>query len=255
MRISIIGSGNVATHLGKALYASGHEIVDVFSPSAGHAGLLATALNARAITRLWQLSPQVDLCLIAVKDDVIEDLAADLKLSHSMVVHTAGSIPMQVLAASAPAYGVLYPFQTFSKPRQLDITQVPFCLEASDGETLRRLEQLVADLGARSYVLDTDSRKALHLAAVFACNFTNHLYTLAESLLREKAIPFDLLRPLIGETAGKALEGNPFEAQTGPAVRNDQKVIAGHLRQLEGKPELRELYGLLSESIRKTHKK
>lgn len=252
MKISIIGSGNVATHLAIAFFRAGHDIVDVCSPSPGHAQALASEVRARAVTQPSQLDPAVDLCLIAVRDDVIADVAAAVTLQRAILVHTAGSVSLEVLS-SHRRIGVFYPFQTFSKGRQLDVAQIPFCLEAGDPETLDQLKMLVESLDATHHELNSAERKALHVAAVFACNFTNHLYALASELLREKGMPFDLLKPLIEETAGKIKERDPLEAQTGPAVRNDLKVINEHLKLLQDKPEFREVYRLLSASISKMH--
>ncbi|QEC52716.1 putative short-subunit dehydrogenase-like oxidoreductase (DUF2520 family) [Anseongella ginsenosidimutans] len=255
MRISIIGSGNVATHLGKAFYHSGHEIADICSPSPGHARALASLVNARALTQPSALRKDIDLCLIAVKDDVIEQLASALDFRETVVAHTAGSISMQTLSGSSPYYGVFYPFQTFSAFREPDISRVPFCLEANRQQALERLRELAESIGGKIVEVDSPGRKTLHLAAVFASNFTNHLYALAGELIREKGLPFDIMRSLILETAEKAVNADPFTAQTGPAVRNDQKVIREHLHQLEGQPALKQLYSLLSASILNSHKK
>lgn len=249
MKISIVGSGNIAACLGKAFYRAGHEIAEVFSRSAGHAGELAGQVNARPVSRLSQLGTEIDCCLIAVKDDAIEEVAQSLKFTRAVVAHTAGSISMEALAGSSPDYGVFYPFQTFSRDREPDTSQVPFCLEASNAATYERLEQLAASIRGKVYRTDSRQRKVLHLAGAFACNFTNHFYAIAEELLREEGLSFDMVRPLIRETAEKALAVMPREAQTGPAVRNDQKVISAHLALLERKPRLQELYRLISAGI------
>lgn len=255
MRISILGSGNVATHLGRAFFRSGHKIIDVCSPTPGHAASLATELNARAIQKAGDFDQDTDLCLIAVKDDAIEEVARGMGFQKALVAHTAGSIPMEVLKGSAPGYGVFYPFQTFSGFREPDLSEAPFCLEASSPGVMRRLSELAESIRGRAYEVDSAGRRRLHLAAVIACNFTNHLYTLADELLQEQGLSPELLRPLIMETAEKVMEAAPFEAQTGPAVRNDRLVIEDHLRQLEHKPELQELYKLLSASITNLHLK
>lgn len=259
MKISIIGSGNVATHLGRALFGSGHEIVDICSPSPGHAEALARQLNARAIMDPLEISTPIDLCLIAVKDDAIEQLASEqltsaLDFQSTIVAHTAGSVSMEVLSEVSPNYGVFYPFQTFSRFRETDISHVPFCLEANNRKTMERLAGLVNSIRGKIFEVDSRERKTLHLAAVFANNFTNHLYTIAEELLKTDNLSFDLIRPLILETAEKVLYAAPGEAQTGPAARGDQKVMEGHLQLLEGKPELKELYSLLSANILKLKK-
>ena len=255
MKISLIGSGNVATHLGKAFQSAGHEIAEVCSRSAENAALLAASLKASALTDLSALSHEVDLLLIAVRDDAIENILAGLNFRKTIVAHTAGSIPMEILGGSSPNYGVFYPFQTFSKIREPELSGLPLCIEASNLETLENLEVLAKSINGRPYRTASAQRQVLHLAAVFACNFSNHLYAVAERLLEQNRLPFDLLRPLIKETAAKALDVSPREAQTGPAARGDRKVIAGHLALLEGQPGLKELYSALTESIFRQYNK
>lgn len=249
MRISIIGSGNVATGLGRAFYTAGHEICEIFSRSPEHAAEAALPVNARPVTLLSGLRHDVDLFLMAVKDDAIAEVAENLAGTGTAVAHTAGSVPMEVLSGCSPDYGVFYPFQTFSRSRQTDTAGTPFCLEASNRHTYELLESLAESIGGRVYRAGSVQRKALHLAGAFACNFTNHCYALAEELLKQEGLEFEIIKPLIRETTEKALLLGPREAQTGPAVRGDREVIKVHLELLKDRPAYARLYKQLSESI------
>lgn len=264
MKISVIGSGNVATHLGNAFYRAGHHVAEVFSRSREHAALLAERVGARAVTDLADLSGDLDLCLIAIKDDAISGVLSALKpaleLSGGILAHTAGSIPLEILKGNARNCGVFYPFQTFSKFREPDFRELPFCIEANNRETFQLLEGLAKGIGGKPYGIDSEQRKTLHLAAVFAANFSNHLYVVAEEMLKEKQLPFDIIRPLIKETAEKVMQSSPFEAQTGPALRGDLDVLESHLSLLGDYPGLKQIYGLreiyklLTESIFRQHR-
>jgi predicted short-subunit dehydrogenase-like oxidoreductase (DUF2520 family) len=148
-----------------------------------------------------------------------------------------------------PRHGIFYPLQTFSKQKKVDFEEIPICLEANKYEVLQQLERLAGSLSRKVYFLDSKQRKAIHLAAVFACNFTNLMYRIAEDLVTESDLNFDILRPLIKETAAKVQEHSPREVQTGPAARNDRKIIEEHLKALENHPEYKEIYQLLTTEI------
>jgi predicted short-subunit dehydrogenase-like oxidoreductase (DUF2520 family) len=249
MRITIIGSGNVATHLAAAFKNAGHSIVQVFSRDIHNALLLAYHVKAEAIDNLEQINPETRLFVIAVKDDAIEQVAAELAKYNKPVVHTSGAVSLQVLQKYVQNAGVFYPLQTFSKTRELDFNRVPLCIEGTDEQMTSMLNELAFTISQQVYRVDSSQRKTLHLAAVFANNFPNYLYHVSQQLLAEKHLPFDLLRPLILETAGKVQELLPGDAQTGPAARNDEKTMASHLAELQEKPELQEIYKLLSQGI------
>lgn len=252
MDIVLLGSGNVATHLGRALVEAGHRVKQVCSPTEEHAQALAEKLGAAAITDPAAIDVQSDIYIIAVKDDVLAEVAAQLPDTvQGMVVHTAGSVGMEVLAKNATAYGVLYPLQTFSKAKDVDFSMVPLAVEASREDVLMRLEAVANELSKRVFRCDSKQRLALHVAAVFACNFTNHLYAIGANILDENGLDFDLIRPLILETAQKAMEHQPKDVQTGPAVRNDTRTMEKHLALLQRDFALRELYELISNQISK----
>ena len=250
LTITIIGSGNVATHFGKAFLASGAKIKEVCSRNPVHAKKLAGILKAKAVSDLSKIGEGSDLYLIAVNDDSIAQVAEKLNVKNGIVVHTGGSIPMELLS-KFPQHGIFYPLQTLSKNTEISFEGLPVCIEASDKNTFAFLESAGKCIGAAVYKLNSKQRAAAHLAAVFACNFTNHLYSISENLLKKEKLPFDLLRPLIAETAKKVQTVSPAEAQTGPALRNDKAVMKKHLSALKKEKDLQKLYKKLSEGIRK----
>ena len=254
MRITIIGSGNVATHLAAAFKNAGHAIVQVYSRDLHNASLLAYHVRANAINELNEIDPETDLFVIAVKDDVIEAIAATLAKHEKLMVHTSGATSLETLLAHTENAGVFYPLQTFSKTKEVDFNTVPVCIEGGNDDITSTLNVLAYTITQNVYRINSDERRTLHLAAVFACNFPNYLYYISQQLLAEKQLPFDLLRPLILETAQKVQENFPADVQTGPAIRNDEKTIANHLQQLAENPQLQELYRLLSQGIIKMDK-
>ncbi|MFD0941836.1 Rossmann-like and DUF2520 domain-containing protein [Pedobacter boryungensis] len=251
MKVVIIGAGNVATHLAKALHLANVQIVQVWSYHYTNAKLLADQVEATAIESLTSIDEHADLCLISVKDDAIEEIAQQLTHFKGVIAHTSGSVHLNILANSKK-YGVFYPLQTFSKDKELSFTTIPLCLEANDNATLQFLKKLASQLSSRVVEIDSNKRKILHLAAVFACNFTNHFYALAEEVLEAHQLEFDILRPLITETAAKVQQALPLTVQTGPAVRNDEQTLKKHEELLLQQPQLLEIYKIVSESIKKT---
>lgn len=250
MDVVLVGSGNVATHIGQALLHAGHRVLQVYSPTNAHAQTLADALNATAIDELAALRRKADAYILAVKDDVIASVAAQLPSPLTgIIMHTAGSVDIGVLASHGRHYGVLYPVQTFSKAKAVDFTTIPIAVEASDDETYQQLARLAGSLSGRVFKCDSKQRLSLHVAAVFGCNFTNHLYAIAADLLSEHGLDFDLIRPLILETAEKVMAHPPRTVQTGPAVRHDQQTMQKHVTFLQENPELRDLYERLSRRI------
>lgn len=251
MDIVLLGSGNVATHMGGALMQAGHRIRQVYSRTEEHAQALASRLGATAANDLATIDVQADVYIIAVNDDALAEVAVRLPDSlQGMVVHTAGSVGMDAIAAHAAAYGVLYPLQTFSKAKAVDFSTIPLAVEASGEAALIRLEALAGSLSKRVFRCDSKQRLSLHAAAVFACNFTNHFYAIAADILNEHSLDFDLIRPLIRETAQKVMEHQPGDVQTGPAVRGDVRTMEKHLELLEANQALAQLYRLISGHIR-----
>ncbi|NLT04498.1 MAG: DUF2520 domain-containing protein [Bacteroidales bacterium] len=252
MLITLIGAGRVANHLGPALFKAGHRFEQVYSRTMAHASELADTLGAEAVDQPAAIKPGADLYLCALSDDALTTVLDEMPLNqwdNPLLVHTAGSLPLSLLAPYTNRAGVLYPLQTFSPNRPLDLTSLPLFVEATDDTTLQMISALATDISGVVKPLASEKRLTLHLAAVYACNFVNHLYGVAGELLEEDGLDFSLLLPLIDETAAKVHDLAPREAQTGPAVRNDRRVIDKHLLLLANHPEKAALYKLLSEHI------
>ncbi|WP_299984564.1 Rossmann-like and DUF2520 domain-containing protein [uncultured Pontibacter sp.] len=258
MNTAIIGSGNVAWHLGKALQQARHKIVAVYSPTQSHREELAEELaSAMALDSLDMRNIDAELLLIAVPDAALQSVAAQLHVpQNAVVVHTSGSQPLAALQGIAGAQtGVFYPLQTFSKSKPVDFKNIPILLEATAPETLHSLQLVANSISEQVYEVSSTKRKQLHLAAVFACNFTNHLLGISRELLQQADLPNTLLQPLIQETIAKAMQQHPFDVQTGPAVRHDQNVIEEHLQRLQDQPLYQQVYQLLTQSIQVQHPK
>ena len=254
MKIVLLGSGNVATHLAKALKSKGEEIVQVYSQNLDNATLLAQSIATEAIGDLNEIKQNADLYIISVKDDAIESVAKSLKNVTGLVVHTSGTTDINVLASQVEKAGVFYPLQTFSKSKEVSFENIPLCIEANDDSQLTILCNLAAKISREVYKLNGEKRKVLHLAAVFACNFPNHLYALANKILSQNGLDFEIIRPLIAETADKVMSNLPENMQTGPAVRADESTLNKHLSMLTDMPELQNIYQTLSDSIKLTLK-
>jgi len=250
MNVVVIGSGNVATHLAKALKAAGNSILQVWSRQPEHAATLAAAVDAEAISSLNQAKPDADLCILSVKDDAIAEISHTLLHFKGIIVHTSGALPIDVFHEYFRRYGVFYPLQTFSKTKEVDFRTIPLCIEASDPETYHTLFVLAQQLSTQVVPVDSEKRKILHLAAVFACNFPNYLYTIAADLLKKYDMSFEMLRPLILETALKVQHADPEDVQTGPAVRRDEQTLEWHEALLAGEARWKSIYHLLSEGIK-----
>jgi predicted short-subunit dehydrogenase-like oxidoreductase (DUF2520 family) len=251
LNLAFIGAGNVAWHMGHEFVRNGAIVKQVISHTVSSAHKLAIALGASYSNNLTDLIPDIHICIISISDDFLGEVIENTRFGNSLVLHTAGSIPMEIFKGHAKNYGVFYPFQTITKGRELNWKKIPLLIEASNNKNLlktRELGTLISD-----YVLEIDSltRMNLHLAAVFACNFSNHMYALAEKLMIEQGLGFDILIPLISETAAKVLKIKPAKAQTGPAIRDNRSIMDKHLRMLDPHPEMKEIYRLISESIRR----
>lgn len=250
MRVVFVGAGNLATRLSLEMRKSGMSIGQVYSHTSEHAKILADELGCG-----WTVVPEdivedADLYVFSLKDAVLQDVIARVKPNNGLWVHTAGSMPISVFEGLTARYGVVYPLQTFSKSREVDFKKIPFFLEANSSEDEKVLGEVARALSSDVRILSSEKRKNLHLAAVFACNFTNHMYALAEKILEEQQIPGEVLLPLIDETAAKVHVMSPVRAQTGPAIRYDENVINKHMAMLKD-PDMRNLYELISRSIHK----
>ena len=250
MKVVIVGSGNVATHLSLALASlEGIEICQVYSPTEAHAEILAERLNCDFVTNPTQIRKEADVYLFALKDQALETVIRAVPANNGLWLHTSGSMPMQVFAGYTERYGVLYPLQTFSKRFAVDFKTVTFYVEAVDPTDLDIVRQMAYSLSENVYETDSEQRLYVHLAAVFACNFSNHMYAIAYKLLQEKGLSFVPLLPLVDETVRKIHQLNPVGAQTGPARRWDQMIMNKHESLLKTCPAIADIYKKVSESI------
>lgn len=249
MKVVLIGSGNVATHLGGALRAAGHDILQVWSRNASHASELAGILSAGPIDKFDDLSDAGDIYILSVADDAIGDMASKFPFKDKLLVHTSGTTELEAIKSGSAQTGVFYPLQTFSKQKPVDFRDIPLVVEGSSEAVSSLLLSLASDISDKVEIVNSEKRKVLHLAAVFACNFSNHLYAIADKVLAEQQLNFDLIRPLIAETAAKAQVYPPSKVQTGPAARKDFGTMERHLLYLQSHQEWHKIYRMLSESI------
>lgn len=254
----MIGAGNLATNVAHALCGAGFQIVQVYSRTPASAMTLAQSVGADYTTCFDSLVNDADLYIVALKDTAFVEHIADIckgKSERSLWVHTAGSLPMDIFKGVVARYGVFYPMQTFSKQHIIDFRDIPFFIEASNDDDKEMLLQLARAISNKVYEADSQQRKSLHLAAVFTCNFSNHMYAMAAHLLEKYNLPFEVMLPLIDETARKVHHLAPLAAQTGPAIRYDEQVIGKHLEMLNDEPALQELYQLISRNIHEFSKR
>lgn len=243
----------MATHLAAALDAApGCDVIQVFSPVQAHASALASALRQSSYTNCpAEIVDDADFYIVAVKDDVISSLGSALPHLHGIVAHTSGSVPMDALAGMSDRYGVFYPLQTFSRTAKLDISKVPFFIEGSDTATTEALMSLARLISHSVTEADSSRRAILHIAAVFACNFTNYMWDIASGILDAHGMRFSVFAPLLKQTLDKALSMHPYDAQTGPAMRADVAVMQKHEALLPDDQKL--IYNLISAAIMRRH--
>lgn len=255
MKVTFIGAGNVATHLATTMLEKGYEIAQIYSYSEESAKSLADKLNKPDIytNRISDIYPDSDLYIFALKDSVLQEVASQLSSNNGIWIHTAGSMPLDIFKGLNKHYGVIYPLQTFSKNKPLNWDNIPLFLEASDTDTLSKLQQVAQSISSNVYELNSDKRKYVHLTGVFACNFTNYMYSVSADILKDAGLPFEVALPLIEETCAKVHTLSPIEAQTGPAVRYDENVMQKHLSLIDDE-QLKELYHLISKKIYENHK-
>lgn len=250
-KIVIIGAGNVAYHLGKRFHEVGLEVLQVFSRLEEKAQRLAGLIDASYTTDLQNLRQDADLYVLAVSDGAIEAVQAMLKHRISidnLLVHTSGVTPQTVFSAF-PNHGVFYPLQTFSVARSADFSIIPICIDAAQIKHIRALRELAKRISPNVYHITDEQRSKLHVAAVFINNFSNHLAQIAYDITVREGLSFDLLRPLMLETALKIQAHEPQKVQTGPAMRKDDESIQRHLEYLSFDPNLQAIYRMLTDSI------
>ena len=250
-RVVMIGSGNVATAVAMAAVPE-CEIVQIYSRTLAHARQLAERVNCPCVTdQLQHLASDADIYVIAVADDAIEPVIAQSQLKSGLWIHTSGSKPIDVFKGKRKHSGVMWPMQSFSKQLQVEFGEVPLFIEASTPEAHKALHRFASTLSHTVMEADSHRRARLHLASVFACNFSNHMYALAQEVLDEDELPFDVLKPLIRTTVEKLEHLSPADSQTGPAARADHKVMERQAAMLNGDKQA--IYRLLSQSIMDHH--
>ena len=245
MKVTIIGSGNVAQHLIRAFLSNKNATVE--QVLVRQANSLKNIINSDKIITDYNDLRYADLYLIAVSDSAIEEVSTLLPFSGRLVAHTSGTMPLGALSTKNRR-AVFYPLQTFSKTKSVDFKKVPLCLEAENDEDLEIISSIGTAVSDNVYFINSQQRKSLHVAAVFVSNFSNFLYSIGEEICTDNNIPFDILKPLITETAEKIHHLDPKKAQTGPAVRGDQNTIDAHLKFLENS-NYKNIYSLLTQSI------
>ncbi|HYW95598.1 MAG TPA: DUF2520 domain-containing protein [Bacteroidales bacterium] len=251
----IIGAGNVASHLAGALASAAYRPLQVVGRSTSAAKELADTLDTTYTVSLNEINTQADFYVVAVNDDAIPKVLSGLKINDKLVFHTSGSTGISVFGNKFTRCGVFYPLQTFSKNRVLDFHEVPLFIESSGPEAYEAMTEIAKNISRYVRPVDSALLEKIHIAAVFACNFTNHMYVIAEDLVNEIQVPFEILLPLIRETFLKLGSGPPASLQTGPAVRGDVKIIEKHRKSLENHPEYQKIYTFVSQNILELHKK
>lgn len=248
-KIYLIGCGNLGLHLGLALKEKGFNFSGVYSRKKEKAEKAANLLNCPAIYNLYNIPPDTKIIILSVPDKALIEISEKLNSPEQIIFHTSGSVEMDIIKNISSKYGVFYPLQTFSKNRNIKFNDIPLFIEASDKITLNLLSEISNKLSTNVNYLNSEKRKILHLAAVFACNFSNFMIYNAEKILEDYNLPKEFLYPLIKETYLKAIEKGAINSQTGPAVRGDKIIINKHLKILSNSHNKRNIYELLSNYI------
>lgn len=254
MHISIIGTGNLGYHLTRAFAKGGHKLT-IWNHSLEKAQLTANDTGANICLNLSALPKSVDICFICVNEEALPEVLSQIPSHQFCLVHTAGSLSINILENFAKQYGVFYPLQSFLFNKPIDYSNIPVFIEASDYQTLHKLEVLAQFHFGKAIHLDSDKRALLHIAAVFSSNFTNAMCLLAEQILEENSLDFDYLRPLIQETLSRIQKLRPHQTLTGPAARKSNLIIQKHLTILKNHPFRYEIYNLISNFIKQQNLK
>ncbi|EJL60472.1 Rossmann-like and DUF2520 domain-containing protein [Flavobacterium sp. CF136] len=250
IQITLIGSGNVAQHLIKAFSKS--DLVEIAQVFSRKKEALEHLLDSDKIITEYSALKESDVYIIAVSDNAIAEVSEQFLFDDKLIVHTSGTAPLNILD-SKNRRGVFYPLQTFSKNKAVDFSMIPICLEAENQSDYAILETVAKSISKAVFQISSEQRKALHVSAVFVNNFTNYLYQIGQEICEEHHVPFEILKPLIQETAEKINTLNPIDAQTGPAKRNDSNTIAAHLEYLTNENQ-KNIYKILTQSIQNNGK-
>ncbi|MDR2774370.1 MAG: DUF2520 domain-containing protein [Tannerella sp.] len=248
MKVVFIGAGNVAARMSLSMKDAGFSIIQVFSRTEDHARMLGEQLACGFVTETGHIRPDADIYVFSIKDDILPIITAEIPANNGLWLHTAGSVPVDVFNGYAKRYGVIYPLQTLSKERDTDFRRIPLFVEGNTEASEKDIRNIAKRISENVYSMTSEKRGYLHLAAAFACNFSNHMYRIATQILEEQGIDRKVLQPLIDETANKLYTMNPGKAQTGPAVRYDRDIINRHLALLND-PDIRNIYESISKNI------
>lgn len=255
LNFCFIGAGNLATHLSKAFQNKGFNILQIYSRTKKSAKELADILSVKYTTSVNGINENADIYFVAIHDSAVTEVLSQINFNNKLVVHCSGSLPLSAIGDFSENTGVFYPLQTFSKNREVDFIEIPVFVESNSLKNKETLLKIANSISKSVFEINSEKRKLLHISAVFACNFVNHFYTIAAEILKSNDIAFEVLKPLILETAQKVQELEPEKAQTGPAVRFDENIINAHLQALNNFDEYRQLYMSVSKSIFNHNKK
>jgi predicted short-subunit dehydrogenase-like oxidoreductase (DUF2520 family) len=248
-RIVILGAGRLAVNLSIAIHKKGYDVIEVYNRTESKGLTLARRIKSKYVHQPEMISKNADLYILAVSDAAIPSILDRIHISNRLIVHTSGSVDMEILKKVSPDVGVIYPPQAFNGRKVLSFRKVPLCIEASSEKNLGLLRTLAESLSENVYLIDSRQRRILHLSAVFAGNFTNYMIAVSQEMLLENGMDFKILGPIIRQTAENASSEDVFGLQTGPAVREDMQTIGDHLELLSNHPGYRELYELITRNI------
>ena len=253
-KIVLIGSGNVATHLALSLTKKGKNIIHIYGRTISRAKKLAEKTNSSYSDKIEDIPADADLYILSVSDHALSEVVKKIKFSDKLIVHTSGTSNIEKLKNSSENFGIFYPLQTFSANKNIDFKSIPICIEANTKENENVLNDLAKSISDNVYIVSSEERKIIHVCAVFVSNFSNFMYSIADDILEQHDLSFDILKPLILETAKKVISNKPKEVQTGPAFRKDHNTIEKHIDFLSDFGEYKTIYKLLSDQIIKNRK-
>lgn len=253
-KIVLIGSGNVATHLALALKKNAKDVIHIYGRSIWKAKKLADKINSSFSDKIEDIPANADLYIISVSDIALSEIINKIDISNKLIVHTSGTSHIEILKNSSDNFGIFYPLQTLSADFNIDFKSIPICIEANTKENEAALYNLAKSISDHVYLISSEERKILHVCAVFVSNFSNLMYSIADDILGKNNLSFDILKPLILETAKKVISNKPKDVQTGPAFRKDHNTIEEHIDFLSDFEDYKNIYKILSDHIIKDRK-
>lgn len=257
MRISIIGNGNLAQSIAQIFFKTSQELVEMYAPNFSALSVFCKTVNAQPLKELSKLNTNIDILIIAITDSAIRQVVTEIPKGNFVLAHTSGSIAMDVFEeANVKNYGVFYPLYSFLKAQAEDFSEIPIMLESVNETSNKWLHRLANKLSNNISVVNSQDRKKYHMAGILVNNFTNHLWAICQEMLDNSGLAFENLKPILKETANNAMKSEQlYDLQTGPAKRNNQKIINSHIELLEDNKDLQELYQCMTRLITKKHNK